>query len=125
MQTNIKCGLQLSQLFKCPVEFDHLQNASFKKVQTFSVDYQEKGSFLMSNCMCFWMYRIFCNVLPPPWNFIPFLTHQLGLSVARSLELSGCLCCLQLSHCCWVQPLASHGIFPSTSLPPRLLDFFL
>ena len=82
MQTNIKCALQLSQLFKCPVKFDHLRKASFKTAQTFSVDYRDKGSFLMSNCMCFWKYQISCNALPPPQNFIPFLNHQLGLSVA-------------------------------------------
>ena len=63
----------------------------------------------------------------PPWNFIPFPAHQLGFSVAWSLELSGCLLLCQFIHSCLVQPLASHGDFSctTTNFDPLLLYFFL
>ena len=80
----------------------------------------------MSICVCFWKYRISCNDLVPPLNFIPFLAHLLGLSVALSLSVSGCLLLRHISHSSRVQPLASHGVLSaiSTFFPLILLYLF-
>ena len=79
----------------------------------------------MSNCVCFWKYQISCNDLAPPQNFIHFPSHQLGLSVAQSLEVSGCLF-LSLSHSHRVQPLASYGVwYLNIFLPTLLIPLFL